>query len=222
MCDRFPEERAVAMYQWSWGEKGYCSLKGQQMLNQQAKNLKQSVTYLPLVQAVPEPLRRDERQRLISEKLAAESETGDVLERNSKLYAQNTEFGSQLQQLKLRDEEATRQIADLRARELELEKGLSKASLENTKVVDELVKANLLLEAGPGEAETELASLRQQVERLEKSEMDLDGRLEESSTREGVVTAKLLNLLAKELRREGLGDVERALLETEIRKLKEG
>lgn len=216
MCSVFPEERAVARYQWAWGETGVCSQRGQQMLEQQSKNLKQRITYLPLVQPVAEPLKRDERTRLIAEKLSAESERDETLERNSRLYAQVTDFGSQLKTMTLKHEALVEQNAGLNRDMHALEAQYSKLSVERGQLVDELQKANLLLEAGPREESKELESLRGQLDRAVNVEEDLRERLEAAiEVKESILKSALIPRLEAELQNEE-DPAQRAIKESHL------
>lgn len=216
MCSVFPEERAVARYQWAWGETGFCSQRGQQMLQQQSKNLKQVITYLPLVQPVAEPLKRDERTRLIAEKLSAESERDETLERNSRLYAQVTDFGSQLKTMKLEHEAVVEQNSDLTRQLSMLEGQFSRQSVQLGQVVDELQKANLLLEAGPREESRELESLRSQLKRAAIVEEDLTRQLDAAEeVKEGLLKGALIPRLEAELRNEE-DPAQRAIKESHL------
>lgn len=219
MCDVCPEERATAKYRWAWGEEGYCCSKGQFLLNQRAKNLKQTIDYLPLVQAAPEPLKRDERVRLIAEKLAAESERDETAERNSRLYAQNTELGSQLRSLKLRNEAADAQIRENVEVIADLKDQLSRVSVDNGKLSDALARANALLEAGPGEEAKELASLRDQVSRLQSVEEKLRNRNDELQDLSSGFRAQLIAYKEQALAEE-TDETKAALIEADLAALR--
>lgn len=218
MCDKVPGERAVARYRWSWGETGACSFKGQQLLRQQAKNLKQTVDFMPLAQP-PAPLARDERTRLIAEKISAESERDETAARNSKLYQQNTDLMAEVKLLRTRDEEAQAQLKDLKQDLAEASEELTRTAVQNGKLVDELNKANLLLEAGPGEEEAELKSLREQVERLEGSEASLRESLNHASGLVGELKSRNIASLEALLAYEQ-DPGNRSIIEADIRKLK--
>jgi hypothetical protein len=163
MCDRVEGERATMRYVWSWGESGACSAKGQFLINQQAKSLKQSVSFAPLGDAPPAPLERGERVALIARALAAESERDEVNERNSRLYAANTELASQARQLRIRDEASAAEVARLTGELAKVNEAYTLQGLELRTALEQLTRANTLLEAGPNEDE-ELASLRGQLE----------------------------------------------------------
>jgi hypothetical protein len=216
MCSVFPEERAVARYQWQWGETGFCSQRGQQMLEQQKKNLKQSITYLPLVQPVAAPLHRDERTRLIAERLSAESERDETLERNSRLYSEVTDLGSQLRTMTLKHESQVEQNADLTRRLASLEGEFSKQSVQRGQLIEELHKANLLLESGPGEEAAELESLRMQIKRAGDVEEDLRERLDAmNEVKEGLLKVELIPRLEAELRNQE-DPAQRAVMESRL------
>lgn len=219
MCDRCPEERAIARYVWSWGEEGFCSHKGKFLLDQQAKNNKQSISYLPLVQAVPEPLKRDERTRLIAEKISAESELTEVLERNARLYAQNTEIGSQLQNLKVRDAEAGRQIQDLKIELAETQAQLTQEAVTKGKLSVELQKANELLAAGPGEEQAQIAELNKLVSSLQTKELELASKVDDLSSENQVLKTRLGSYYEDAWRAAEPDSPDRSLIEAEMRKL---
>lgn len=163
MCDKVEGERAIMRYQWSWGDTGVCSAKGQFLINQQAKNLKQSVTFAPLENAAAPPVERPERIALITRALAAEAERDEVNERNSRLYAANTELASQARQLRIRDEAAAAEIARLSGELAKVNEAYTLQGLELRTATEQLTRANVLLEAGPKEDE-ELSSLRGQLQ----------------------------------------------------------
>jgi hypothetical protein len=164
MCDKVEGERATMRYVWAWGEEGFCSAKGQFLVQQLSKNLKQPVSFVPLANLPPPSLTRDERTQLIAERLSAQAEVAEVSERNSRLYAANTELASQARQLTLRNEQADAEIERLTAEVATLKDANVKAGLELRSVSEQLHRANVLLEAGPGEAELEIANLRVQLE----------------------------------------------------------
>ena len=164
MCDLCPELPAVAMYRWDWGEQGHCSQKGQVLLQQKAGNLQRHVAFLPLPAQGPAPLRRDERTRLISEKLAAESEAREVNERSTRLYEQNQTLAQQVAHLQDQVAQGKVTIAsyeDDAAAHSQAREGQDKRIVE---LEGQLAAAHRKIEAGPGEAEAELESLRAQLE----------------------------------------------------------
>jgi hypothetical protein len=178
MCDRVEGERATMRYQWSWGESGACSAKGQFLINQQAKNLKQLVSFAPLGDAPAAPIERGERVTLIALRLAAEAERDEVNERNSRLYAANTELASQARQLRIRDEAATAEIKRLTDELAKAHEGYTLQGLELKTALNGLARANTLLEAGPNEDE-ELASLRGQLEAARARIAELESHIVE-------------------------------------------
>jgi hypothetical protein len=170
MCDLVPTEAAVAMYQWPWsgpGSSGHCSLAGQSLLRQQARNLKREVHFLPLPASTANtPLSRDERTRLIAERLSAESERDETSQRATRLYSQNLELSAEIKNLKAREAEAQAQIKDLRADlEAATAQGL-RATREAADLLEKFDRANRLLEAGPGEVEAQVRALTAENARL--------------------------------------------------------
>lgn len=175
-CDIFPDEPAVALYQWPWdgpGSSGACSLKGQQILRQQAANLKRQVSFLPLANAAAPTLTRDERTRLIAERLSAESERDETSQRAVRLYEQNTAISAELKALKVREAEAVAQLKDAREDLHQAGLNVSKLQSELGRVSDLLARANALLEAGPGEAEAQAEALKRE---LERAQLDFESR----------------------------------------------
>lgn len=163
MCSVVEGERAAMRYVWAWGEEGNCSVKGQQLLLQQSRNLKRTINFVPLANQPPPPLGRDERTQLIAERLSAQAECKEVTERNSRLYAQNTELGSQVRQLKLRNEQADAEIDRLKVDLAGVREAHSRQTVELNRVSADFHRANVLLEAGPQEAEKEISALREQL-----------------------------------------------------------
>jgi len=95
MCDQCPDEPAVAKYRWQHGLEGFCCSKHQFLINQQAGNAKQQVSFAPLA-AVEPMIGRSERTQLIAAKLSAEGEADEVKRRAAKLYEQNQELAKQI------------------------------------------------------------------------------------------------------------------------------
>jgi predicted RNase H-like nuclease (RuvC/YqgF family) len=97
-------------FAWPWagrpgrveteGDAGFCSARGQQLLVQQGKNMKQVVQFSPLQNAQEPVLDRSERVQLTAARLAAEGETEEVRRRSSQLFDQNVELTRELQTLK--------------------------------------------------------------------------------------------------------------------------
>jgi hypothetical protein len=177
MCDVVNGERAIAQYIWAWGEEGFCSVKGQFLLNQKAGNLKRTIQFIPLANLPPAPMMSDERTRLIAERLSAQSELAEVNERNSRLFASNTELASQVREFRIRDEAAVAEIGNLNSELAEVKAAHSKLSLDRQEIAEQLGRANVLLEASP-KADEEIASLRVQLENSRNAVLELNAQLE--------------------------------------------
>jgi hypothetical protein len=127
ICDRDCDKAAVFAYVWAWGESGVCCAEHAAVLQQVAGNLGRSITLTSLVTA-PQPLQRDERVRLIAEKLAAEAELEEVKKSGADLYNDNHKLTLQVQSLttrktalELQARDSDRKAAELDARCQELE-----------------------------------------------------------------------------------------------------
>lgn len=164
MCSIYPEQRAVALYQWPWGEGGACSMQGQQSLRQQAENLGRTgeIVFSPLPQAEA-PLERTERTMLIAERLSAESERDDTLKRNSALYAENTRLAQELTTARLRNKSADEQIAHLTKRIDESLVSIESLARDKAAAEDRAFTAEQELARGPLLAQQEIEGLRQQL-----------------------------------------------------------
>lgn len=93
MCDVIPGREAVALYIWPWGESGACSQEGQFLLQQQAGNLGQQVTFTPL--NVPAPkLTLDERAAMAGRIFALEAELVEVRSQMHTLYVETEKLRS--------------------------------------------------------------------------------------------------------------------------------
>jgi len=164
MCDKCPDQPAVAMYKWPWegpGSSGFCSQQGQILLQQQAKNLKRTCQFLPLpMSAANTPLKRDERTRLIAEKLSAESEREETAGRNSELYQSNTDLSAEVKRLRLREAEVSAQLRDLKVDIADANKEAVAAGKKATEFSEQLQKAQVLVNAGTGQADKEIKSLK--------------------------------------------------------------
>lgn len=130
MCQVCPDLEASHQFVWAWGEEGFCSTQGQSLLLQQARNLKREISFHP-IQTIVAPITREERHRLIADKLAAESEREDTAQRAGRLYEQNVELAAELKAQRLK-------VQHLEATSKGLEEQLSQAKTEVTR----LSKAN--------------------------------------------------------------------------------
>jgi chromosome segregation ATPase len=227
MCDKVEGERATMRYVWAWGEEGVCSAKGQFLVAQLAKNLKQGVSFVPLANLPPPPLGRDERTQLIAERLSAQAEVKEVTERNSRLYAQNTELGSQVRQLTLRNEQADAEIARLQVDLAGVREAHSRQTVELNRVSADFHRANVLLEAGPQEADREMSALREQLrlseERYDGLAVEFARERERLELQIAELKSNVVQLRLSEERYDGLAVEfarERERLELQIAELK--
>lgn len=166
MCDLCPEQPAVAMYRWDWGEEGCCSQEGQMLLQQKAGQLNRHVSFMPLPNLAPPPMARDERTKLIAEKLAAESEAAEVAERSTRLYTQNQELQQTVRHLRTQLEHANASDGDLRTEIESLQEANASKDARLVKLEKSLAAAEAIVTEGPDAAQEEISSLRKQLETL--------------------------------------------------------
>lgn len=176
MCDKFPERPAVAKFLWAHGEQGFCSSEYQFLLNQTAKNCRQTVTFAPLA-PVEAPLTRSERVQLIAGRLAAEGEADETKRRAATLYDQNKELRATVEHLKTAVTEKEAQNQDLQAE-------LGQVGKDRDRYARQAGETALAMEAQAEhiaqakEADAQIADLRQAVQTSQDTIADLRNELE--------------------------------------------
>lgn len=184
MCDQFTDRVAVAHFRWDWGEEGNCSAEYQQLLVQKSVNLERQVYFAPLALAESPLMERSERHALIAAKLAADSEALDVSTRNAKLYTQNQELRADIARLNLLIQEGNAQIERRDVEIVGLVKARDRYAVEAATVVNDLQRANLLLEAGPStQLEAQLVETTRNLEKARQQVDSLEVRTEEARLR---------------------------------------
>lgn len=186
MCDLFPNQEAVYRYSWPWDESGFCSEAGARQLRQTAANLARDVEIQPIQQIVPQ-LTRDERTRLIAEKLSAESEREDTQQRASKLYDHNLVLSEEVNILRTRIGHLEAVEKGLRGELAQAHEECTRLSVEAGKLGLEVHHHKLLMAANPeadfnelqgmlADAHASVAALRvregELVETLERTRND--------------------------------------------------
>lgn len=142
-CKLFPEELAVAMVVWPWGETYPVSARGQALASQTAENIDRSCSFSPI--AAPEaPLTRSERARLKGEVYAAEMEIADLKQRGLNLYNENVALTRQLQSLTVSHNEAKAQLTEARGEAQAATELLEERSAELQNVTDEVIRLRTL------------------------------------------------------------------------------
>lgn len=107
-CDKL----AVFSYMWEWGEKGVCCAEHAMLLTQTAQQIGRMVQIVALPNLPAAPLQRDERTKLIAERLSAEAELEEVKARSLQLYTANVDLARQVQTFSLQHREARAQVED--------------------------------------------------------------------------------------------------------------
>lgn len=128
---------ATLAFRWEWGESGYCSDVGRTLLEQKAQTLGRSVTFERLADIPARPVEIDERSQLAGRIYALEHEVGAQKARGSELYQELQRMRADNRVLVLANEEAKRLVAELQARNLELEGALSEARRNLVSAQDE-------------------------------------------------------------------------------------
>lgn len=118
---------ATLAFRWEWGETGYCSDVGRQLLEQKAQTLQRSVTFERLSDIPVRPVEHDERAQLAGKIYALEHDVQAQRARGAELYAELQRMRADNRVLVLANEEAKRLVEELKARNLELEGALSEA-----------------------------------------------------------------------------------------------
>lgn len=106
------KSEAVFGYAWPWGDPGACCALHQIVVNQRAAQLDRQVTFAIIQPMGPPPITRDERSRLIADKLSAEAELVEVKARAGEMYGQNGDLAAEVRRLRARDVEASAQLKD--------------------------------------------------------------------------------------------------------------
>lgn len=152
MCDQDGcDEPARVSYRWEWGATGQCCQKHALLLQQTAGNLSRQISLTPLAASAPLPLTRDERTKLIAEKLSAEAETEEVKGRNAEMYRQNAELTRQVQSLTVFKREADAQLKDNAIELRELRAKLEEREADLATATDELQRLQVLAAYTPSE-----------------------------------------------------------------------
>jgi hypothetical protein len=147
MCDQVEGDPAVAAYRWAWGEEGMCGHMGRTLLQQRSKNLKRTIEFSPLPNQEAPPIGRDERTKLIAERLSAEAELEDSQRRSGKLAASNAELAAELRSVKAREAEGSARIADLERDLAASTAERARLAAENGRLAEELGTARAIIEA---------------------------------------------------------------------------
>lgn len=143
-CKHFPDEPAVAMVIWPWGETYPVSAKGQALSAQTAENIGRSCSFSPLAVVAEPPLERSERARLKGEVYAAEAEIADLKQRGLNLYNENVALTRQLQALTVTHNETKAQLNDARGDAKAAAELLEERSAELQDVTDEVLRLRTL------------------------------------------------------------------------------
>lgn len=139
------------MYQWEWGEKGYCCSLHATLLQQIAQQINRSVLIMPLQRTTPEPLQRDERTKLKATALVLEEELTDAKNRGLELYRINGQLRGDVQLMKVRNAEADSQLKDAHAEINRLNNELQKRELEHGEMALEIDRLKTLVSFSPAE-----------------------------------------------------------------------
>lgn len=151
ICDRDCEKPAAFSYVWEWGEHGVCCPEHQAVLQQTAQNLGRTITFTALALA-PAPLQRDERVRLIAEKLAAEAELEEVKKNHADLYNDGVKLTNQVQSLTTRKAALELQLKDLDRKNTELDARCQELEAVQADQIAELERLRRLVKyANPSE-----------------------------------------------------------------------
>lgn len=143
ICDHC-DKPAVFAYNWDWGEAGVCCAEHQVVLGQKSKTLKRGCQFTAIASAASPPVQREERVRLIAEKLAAEAELGDSQQRALSLLRSNEHLASQVNMFSARSEAQKARIAELEAAALTHEEEIDARDRELGKLADEVSRLRLL------------------------------------------------------------------------------
>ncbi len=142
----FCDEPAVYGYTYAWGASGTVCAKHAINVQQTAKNTKSHVQLVALSAGKPAPITRDERTRLLSEKISAELERDDANMRNAELHNQVRDLAAQLQREKLLNREAMVQLKASQADAQELTAELARRETQLADAGEELGRLRVLAE----------------------------------------------------------------------------
>lgn len=152
-------EPATMSFAWPWAgrpgraetdsatDAGFCSMRGQQLLIQQGKNMKQVPHFAPLPNAQEPVLDRSERTQLIAAKLAAEGETEEVRRRSARLFDENVELTRELQTLKTNFAHVKDVLADKERALAQVQPEVARLSAENGRLGMQLKEAGAAADA---------------------------------------------------------------------------
>jgi seryl-tRNA synthetase len=147
------EDPAVFAYTWDWGQAGACCARHQVELVQRSKSLRRHVQFTVIAPGAAPPVQREERVRLIAEKLTAQEELKEAQMRGAEMLRQNQQLAQQVQVLTARERERDAQLKQARA-ELGEQRGIAdRLAAESAELADEVSRLRVLA-AVPPEVDT--------------------------------------------------------------------
>lgn len=106
---------AIFTYVWPWGDQGHCCARHQIVISQRSEALgRGTINFTALDPGRPQAITRDERTRLIAERMSTEQDLVEVKARSAELYQINTELQSEVRRLRARNTEIEAQVKDAR------------------------------------------------------------------------------------------------------------
>lgn len=139
-------EPAVFQYSYEWGETGYACAKHVINVQQTATNTRRQVQIVAVNPGWKPPITRDERTRLVAERLVACEERDEANGRSVLLHNQVVELSKAVQRMTLIDREKNVQLQELRAEVAAANAALRERETQLAAAGEELGRLRLITE----------------------------------------------------------------------------